>query len=58
MTKDADYQSKLSRCNIMTLEELALDESSIVGKKAAAKYTNKSRILSQNNNSSVKKSHK
>jgi hypothetical protein len=28
-----NYISKMSKCNIMTLEELALDESSIVGRK-------------------------
>jgi len=30
---DPNYASKLSKCNIMTLEELALDESAIVGRK-------------------------
>jgi hypothetical protein len=29
----SNFASKISKCNIMTLEELALDESSIVGRK-------------------------
>jgi hypothetical protein len=34
----------------MTLEELALDESSIVGRKAAVKLSKKSRIQNHNQN--------
>ena len=41
--EDINYISKISKCNIMTLEELALDESSIVGRKGHKQAQKKSR---------------